>query len=168
MTDPDFIDELFVERYPGSKTEIRSAAISAGRQENAARSAPHPLFDPETWGDPRVKTIAGRPTELYTVGSFARALGRQVVTIRKWERDGRIPVPPYRMPGRAGPRGDAGARRYYSQKSILSALEAFKEYGFLYAVRVDWASDDAKNMSLKIAEAWKQEIIEFNNTIANK
>lgn len=157
MTDGDFIDELFVGKYPGSSQPRKLS----GAQTNAATAAPSPLFDPETWGDPRMKTIGGKPVELYAVGALARALGRKSVTIRRWESQGYIPRPPYRLPGRPGPRGDSGARRYYSRRSIETAMHAFQRHGFLYAVRVDWDSQDAQDMRDEISAAWQQEIAEF-------
>ena len=44
---------------------------------------------------PRVLLAGGRPVEFWLIESFATALGRSPITIRRWERQGLIPRCPF-------------------------------------------------------------------------
>lgn len=81
------------EFFPGSKTRIPSTPTQA--QEMTTTSS----TKEDSW-DSRVKTynMQGIPTEFFEVGSLAKALNRQVVTVRLWERNGTIPKSMYRSP----------------------------------------------------------------------
>lgn len=107
--------------YPGStraivrhpnRTEARKDAIG---------------LDPDWDKDPKVFETADGPTEFFTIGDLARALGRRPVTIRKWERDGVIPQAQYQIPGRDNdPRG---RRRLYTRKQVEGMVRVAAEEG---------------------------------------
>jgi hypothetical protein len=78
---------------------------------------------------PRKYVVAGVETEFFTVGHLARALGRQPVTIRKWEREGIIPKSTYQSPGRDDdPRG---RRRLYTRAQVEGMVRIAHEEGVL-------------------------------------
>lgn len=78
---------------------------------------------------PRKYVVGGVEMEFFTVGQLARALGRQPVTIRKWEREGVIPRSTYQSPGRDDdPRG---RRRLYSRKQVEGIVRIATEEGVL-------------------------------------
>lgn len=65
-------------------------------------------------------------TELYSIGELAKALGREVVTVRKWETDGTIPLPIY---VKNGSDGKHGRRRLYSAAQICGMVRIANEEG---------------------------------------
>jgi hypothetical protein len=78
---------------------------------------------------PRKYVVAGVSTEFFTVGNLASALGRQAVTIRKWEREGVIPKSTYQSPGRDDdPRG---RRRLYTREQVEGIVKIAAEEGVL-------------------------------------
>lgn len=117
------------EFYPGSSKAIV-------RHPN--RSAPHPKrrgtgVDPEWDANPRIYPTPEGPTEFFTLGQLARALGRQSVTIRKWEREGIIPKAQYQVPGRNNdPRG---RRRLYTRKQVEGIVRIAEEEGLFANTR---------------------------------
>jgi hypothetical protein len=73
--------------------------------------------------------VAGVETEFFTVGDLAKALGRQPVTIRKWEREGVIPKSTYQSPGRDD--DVRGRRRLYTREQIEGMVRIAHEEGVL-------------------------------------
>ncbi len=156
----DLIGEMFTDRYPGSKTIVRAVAT---KEEKPMTIQAH--YEKQVWGQPTIKTIRGVRTELYSAGCFARALGRSLVTIRSWERQGRIPKAPYALASTtAGPRGESVKRRYYTEASIVSALNAFSDAGLLDVRRIDWDSPEAIGVTARITLEWGNEIAAFNES----
>lgn len=139
----DLIDEAFADLdqfYPGSRRKRRQRAPSA--------SAPDSLG----WDhSPIVRTLAGRPVDMFQVGALAEALTRPVVTIRTWERKGYIPTAPYRW--RSGVGGKQAGKRLYSRSIIQSTVDAFRAHGVLDARRIDWEQSTA--LSIQLFEEWK-------------
>ena len=160
MGDDDLIGELFTTTYPGSKRVVRSILST---REAGRMTAIQAHYEKAVWGQPTIKTIRGVRIELYSIGCFARALGRSLVTIRSWERLGRIPPAPYALPSTtAGPRGVSTKRRYYSEASIISALNAFSDAGLLDVRRIDWETPEARELTERISREWSLEIASFN------
>ena len=59
------------------------------------------LYEESDWdATPMVKSLKGVETEFFTIGDLARAVNRQPVTIRSWERKGYLPKTPYRSAGK--------------------------------------------------------------------
>lgn len=66
----------------------------------------------------------GEPTEFFTIETFAAALGRSPATVRRWEREGRLPRARYRKPSR----DHRGERRLYTAHQLtLARLAAERE-----------------------------------------
>ena len=72
---------------------------------------------------PRPYTVNGTSLDLYAIGDLARMLGREPVTIRKWERLGILPKTPYTI---AYP-NLLGARRLYTADMILGIVRIARE-----------------------------------------
>lgn len=66
--------------------------------------------------------LNGEKVTMYSIGEIARRLGRDPQTIRKWERDGVIPVAMFR---------DVKNRRMYTQEQIEAIVKIAKEEGIL-------------------------------------
>lgn len=49
---------------------------------------------------PKEYTINGRPIHLYEISEVGREIGRDALTLRKWERKGIIPKPLFTFKGR--------------------------------------------------------------------
>lgn len=157
----DVIDGLFDARYPGSSQKRKS--LLSGRSTTGAGNigAIQQTYETEAWGKPVTKTIKGTPVDLYSIGCFARAIDRSIPTIRVWERKGRIPKAPYVFPGAPGPRGDSVSRRYYSEKSIVAVLDAFRDLG-LTDIFIDWSSPEAKQFTARVTQEWAEEVASWS------
>lgn len=97
--------------YPGS-----SHVIPRHPNRGNERARTSLAIDP-TWDErPLVFDVGGKEMEFFTVGQFARALGRRPPTIRQWEREGIIPLATFQIPGKDD---DArGRRRLYSRAQV--------------------------------------------------
>lgn len=104
--------------YPGS-TPPRNAVLDKG-EDDWLNSLPY-----------KELLVGHEVRRFYTVGSLARALGKQPVTIRSWESKGWIPAAGYRtqtprseqIPGKV-PKG----KRLYSQEQVVFLAEAYEKY----------------------------------------
>jgi hypothetical protein len=100
---------------------------------------------------PRKYVVAGVETEFYTLGNLARALGRQSVTIRKWEREGIIPKSTYQSPGRDDdPRG---RRRLYTREQIEGIVRIAHEEGVLVSHQKPLK---ATNFTVRVVDLFKR------------
>jgi hypothetical protein len=122
------IDEQFAaigeQYYPGSTRPLV-------RHPNRLNTEAAPsAADPGAWdAKPRKGVVGGVETDFYTVGDLAKALGRQPVTIRKWEREGIIPKSVYQSPGRDG--DVRGRRRLYTREQVEGMARIAAEEGVL-------------------------------------
>lgn len=145
----DFIDKSFADLdvyYPGSKQKRKEKV--APKQE---------VFPDSQWDSrPRITTLPnGRDIEMFTIGAIASALGRPVITIRAWLKEGYLPAAPYRLPAKKNIHGeDHQGRRLYSRAMVEKVVELFDTAGLLYVKRIDWALH--RKLSTEIAEAWSQ------------
>jgi hypothetical protein len=143
----DFIDELFSaadEYYPGSKRKRRDT-------EKKTRSD----LEIKSWDSrPYVKPLPnGKDIELFTLGALAEALGRPIITVRHWTKEGYIPQAPYRLPAKEDKNGTLRkGRRLYSRAMIEAAVEIFDKNGLLDLIRVEWSNH--QRVVLDISEAW--------------
>ena len=143
----DFIESMFSDvdpYYPGSKRK-RKEKVEPKRE-----------VEPESAWDsrPRITTLpSGEDIELFTIGAVASALGRPVITIRAWIKEGYLPAAPYRLPAKKNINGkDHQGRRLYSRAMVEKVVELFGKSGLLYVKRIDW--DLHRQLSNEIAEAW--------------
>jgi hypothetical protein len=143
----DLIDSTFSdleEFYPGSK---RKRKVSEPKKREI-----EPL---QGWDSkPYVKTLPnGKDVEMFTIGALAEALGRPVITIRTWIKEGYLPASPYRLPSKKNIRGeDQMGRRLYTRSMIEIVIELFEKAGLIYIKRIEWAEN--KQLTNEIAEAW--------------
>ena len=103
--------------------------------------------------NPIKKTLPnGRDMEFYTIGALAVALGRPLVTIRYWMKEGYLPAPSYRLGDKTDATGkEIKGRRLYSRAQIDVAVELFGKAGFLNKTRIQWPNEQLTDA---IAEAW--------------
>lgn len=143
----DLIESTFSDLdvfYPGSKRKRKT-------QEPKKRE----IEPVQGWdAKPYMKTLPnGRDVEMFTIGALAEALGRPVITIRTWIKEGYLPASPYRLPSKKNIRGeDQMGRRLYSRSMIEIVIELFGKAGLLYIKRIEWAEN--KQLTNDIADAW--------------
>lgn len=111
--DAEFAD-VGAQYYPGSSKVI-------GHVETKEKTT-------KDWdSQPRMYNVRGVETEFFTVGQLAMALGRQAVTVRKWEREGTIPKAQFIAPSN-DPRGK---RRLYTREQVEGMIRIAADEGVL-------------------------------------
>lgn len=99
MPFPDTVDietEVNLDLYPGSRRVRRGL----GREDDPDETAGTEDIDAILSSVPsRTMTVRGEEVEFWSISALALALGRQVVTMRKWEQRGHLPAAPYRSRG---------------------------------------------------------------------
>jgi hypothetical protein len=94
---------------------------------------------------PRRYLAKGVEREFYTIGELAKALGRQVVTVRKWEREGILPASQFVVNAYIlGPGGEPvtddlgrkvenkrGRRRLYTAEQVVGIVQIAADEGIL-------------------------------------
>jgi hypothetical protein len=155
MTD-DLIDSTFADLdsyYPGSKRKRKPV------------TAKKPEIETDTNWDSRPvkKTLPnGRDLEMFTIGALAAAVGRPIVSIRAWIKEGYLPASPYRLPTKKDVNGkDHAGRRLYSRAMVEKLVEILDKAGLLQTKRIEWPLH--RQVSLDIAEAWGQIRANENN-----
>ncbi|MCA1783612.1 MAG: hypothetical protein ABR616_15720 [Dermatophilaceae bacterium] len=113
VPDPEEVETQ--ERYPGSKQALKPVGRDDLEDDD-------PVGEVEWGGSPRVYTLGGVKTEFYTIGALAKALRREVVTLRKWEQKGYMPEAPYRAPGK-GTKQD----RLYTRAHIEGMVKILRD-----------------------------------------
>lgn len=141
----DFIEASFAdleEYYPGSKRKRRTPI------------EPKVKVELEWDAKPFSKTLPnGKKVDMYTIGALASALGRPIITLRSWMKEGYLPTPPYRLPSKVDKNGEERqGRRLYTKPMIEATVELFKQNGLLYTKRVEWSTN--RHLAHEIAEAW--------------
>lgn len=129
------------EYYPNSKRKRRVKEEKVNKKDS-------------DWTiNPIKKTLPnGRDMEFYTIGALAVALGRPLVTIRYWMKEGYLPAPSYRLGDKTDATGkEIKGRRLYSRAQIDVAVELFGKAGALDKTRIKWPN---QKLTDAIAEAW--------------
>lgn len=144
----DLIDELFAadddKYYPGSRRERR-----------AAPPPPPPKAEDEWDAKPIRKRLRnGREIEFFEIGDLAAALGRPVVTIRRWERLGYIPTAPYRSRPVLVQGERRQGNRLYSRAIVEATVSAFGSRGLMGKQRLEWGA--LNDLSIGLFEEWKR------------
>lgn len=143
----DFIENSFSdleEFYPGSKR----------KRKPLVKKEPDVKLD-KTWdAKPYKKTLPnGKDIEMFTIGALSAAVGRPVITIRTWIKEGYIPASPYRLPDTVDKYGKSRpGRRMWSRAMIETLIEKLDKAGLLTVKRIEWP--EYRNLSNEIAEAW--------------
>ena len=148
MTD-DLIDSMFSDvdqYYPGSKR----------KRKPIVAKKPEVELDLHWDAKPIKKTLPnGRDLEMFTIGALAAALGRPVITLRAWIKEGYLPAAPYRLPSTKDVNGkDHQGRRLYSRAMVEKVVEILRTVGLLEVKRIEWSLH--RQVSNDIAEAWTQ------------
>lgn len=154
----DEIDKLFEDLdayYPGSKRKRKEKVVKPPEVE------PDLAWDTKPY---KKKLPNGNEIEMFTIGALASALGRPVITIRTWIKEGYLPASPYRLPTKKNSKGeDHQGRRLYSRAMVEAVIELFDSAGLLHTKRVEWSLH--RQLSNEIAEAWSE--IRANENNAN-
>ena len=148
MTD-DLIDSMFSDvdqYYPGSKR----------KRKPVVAKKPEVELDLNWDAKPIKKTLPnGRDLEMFTIGAIAAALGRPVITLRAWIKEGYLPAAPYRLPSTKDVNGkEHQGRRLYSRAMVERVVEILRTAGLLEIKRIEWSLH--RQVSIDIAEAWTQ------------
>lgn len=128
------------EFYPGSKQRRQEPVV--------VDEAP-----PQPWdANPIVRTIRGKEMSFYGIGALAQALGRSIVGVRLWERQGLIPKAPYRMPDHKGGKG----KRLYTRAVIEATVAEFARMGLMEpGARVRWEGEH-QDLTARLVERWTE------------
>jgi len=122
-----------LDRAPGSKQKRRETTAVADKRRKKI------LGQSNGWDEnPIVKTLKGVETEVFTIGAFAEALEKQIVTIRLWEKKGYIPIAPYRLRSKSLNGKKVNGNRVYTRALIEITIEEFANRGLLGTARVEW------------------------------
>lgn len=127
--------------YPGSRQALKRIDDESAEDDDSG--------DVDWDSSPRVYTIGGKSTELFTIGALAKALRREVVTLRKWEQKGYLPPAQYRSPGNPNP--EPGQRpkhdRLYTRDQVEGLIRILREEKLLNPrkkMRIDQTDFPAK------------------------
>ena len=132
--------------YPGSKR----------KRKPVVAKKPEVELDLNWDAKPIKKTLPnGRDLEMFTIGAIAAALGRPVITMRAWIKEGYLPAAPYRLPSTKDVNGkEHQGRRLYSRAMVERVVEILRTAGLLEIKRIEWSLH--RQVSIDIAEAWTQ------------
>lgn len=139
------------EYYPGSKRKRREAPEA--RQERVQEERRQARED-EPWDAHPIEVWIG-PTkyEMFRIGALAKALGRDSVTIRTWQRKGWLPRNSYQTRPVKGSRGDAG-RRLFTRAQIEGIVQIAKEEGLMEG-RARPPKPIDTNFTTRVIAAWR-------------
>jgi hypothetical protein len=137
---------------PGSKKKRREMSPAAEARKVKAQ---------EGWdSNPIKKVLNGKDVEFFTINALAEALGKEVVTIRRWEAKGYIPKAPYRLRSKTLNGKKVGGSRVYTRDLIESAIQEFESRGLLGSARVEWNLHGS--LTIRLTERWKQLVADKN------
>ena len=146
--DMDLLDKVFSdieEFYPGSKRKRKEKITPAARVIEV------------DWNRPATsKTLPnGMKVDMYTIGALSDALGRPIVTLRSWMKEGYVPTSPYRLPTKKDKNGvERKGRRLYTRPMIEAAVAEFSAVGLLNVKRIEWPIH--QDLYLKILDSWNR------------
>jgi hypothetical protein len=135
-----------LEYIPGSKKKRREPDPKVSQRKSVG--------DSDWDARPIMKSLGGQEVEVFTIGALAQALGKQIVTIRLWERKGYIPRAPYRLRSKSLKGQKTGGNRVYTRALIESAIEEFNRRGLLGSARVEW--NQHENLTNVLVQRWKE------------
>jgi hypothetical protein len=137
-----------LDKLPGSiRPRRESNPVADKRRANL-------LDESNGWdANPTIKILQGVETEIFTIGAFADALGKKVVTIRFWENKGYIPIAPYRLRSKTLQGKKVNGNRVYTRELIEIAIEEFNRRGLLGSARVEWSQ--LGDLTEALVRRWK-------------
>jgi len=137
-----------LETAPGSRKPRRSDTPVAQKKRAQA------FGESNGWDEnPIIKTFNGKEVELFTLGALAQALEKKVVTIRLWEKNGYIPIAPYRLRSKSLNGKKVNGNRVYTRELIEIVVEEFAKRGLLGSARVEWKQHS--DLTDAIVARWK-------------
>jgi hypothetical protein len=140
-----------LDKAPGSKQPRRETSPVADKRRAKA------FGESNGWdAKPTMKTLQGKETEIFTIGALAQALEKQIVTIRLWEKNGYIPVAPYRLRSKTLNGSKVSGNRVYTRELIEIAIEEFENRGLLGSARVEWKQHE--NLTETLIRRWREAV----------
>jgi hypothetical protein len=119
---------------PGSKKTRRPASTETGTKRGKLSK------ESNGWDEnPTIKLLKGVETEVFPISALAKALDKQIVTIRLWEKKGYIPIAPYRLRSKSLKGNKVMGNRVYTRVLIEITIEEFAKRGLLGSARVEWS-----------------------------
>jgi len=140
------ISERRRERY-ANDPEYRGKVLQRSREYREEQRSQGRVRLPKYAHGRKFETGNGGSIELFTIGAFARAIGRSVQCVNHWERQGIMPKTPYRL--LQGSDGRERWFRFYTREQANVVLEIIGEKG-----RLDPPIDIAA-MNKAIMEGWR-------------
>lgn len=138
-----------LDKRPGSRHARVSTSSTADRKRAKV------MGESNGWDEnPILKTLGGKEVEFFTIGAFAQALEKQVVTMRYWEKKGYIPVAPYRLKSKTLNGQKVNGNRVYTRELINIVREEFEKRGLLGTARVEW--NQHHDLTNVIVRRWKE------------
>jgi hypothetical protein len=143
----DIIDAFKgLEYVPGSKRK---------RVDPTANAFKPTVTESTGWDEnPIRKMLNGQETEVFTIGALAAALGKQIVTVRLWERKGFIPLAPYRLRSKTLNGKKTGGNRVYTRPLIEAAIDEFARRGLIGSARIEWSQHE--DLTDALVRRWKE------------
>lgn len=134
-----------LDRIPGSKQPRRAPVANAKKKPSKESSG---------WDEnPKIKLLKGVETEVFSIGALAKALDKQIVTIRLWEKKGYIPIAPYRLRSKNLNGNKVMGNRVYTRVLIEIAIEEFQKRGLIGSARVEWT--EHTDLTEALVKRWK-------------
>jgi len=138
-----------LDKAPGSKQSRKPETPAAEKQRKKA------FGESNGWdNNPVVKFFRGKETELFTIGALAKALEKEIVTIRLWEKKGYLPSSPFRLKPKKLNGNKVKGNRVYTRELIEIAIEEFEKRNLIGVKRVEW--NEHKDLPNAIALRWKE------------
>lgn len=133
MKDPlSYFDDLpkFPGKTPPKNQPVANSTVTHGLDRyNGAKS--------------KTYIINGVSQQFFTIGEFAKALGRKAGTIRMWEHRGILPKANFRTPPPKGPQlpgKESKGRRLYSLTQLDFMLDTVERYRLDDPLNPQWES----------------------------
>lgn len=93
--------------------------------------------------------VNGKFQEMYTIEEIANRLGRQPQTVRKWEKQGLLPVSQYKIDNN---RRFGGYTRLYTLEQVIGIVDVIEHNNFVQGTN----AADRKKISQELLLAMKK------------
>jgi hypothetical protein len=150
---PDPVDELFGDLIDNPESE--ASQDYPGRRKPVNRPDKSKVEEDVTppWDDRPLHLVhKGQVREWFTIRHLAKALGRKEVTIRSWEKKGRMPQTPFRTaPPRNSNLATAVGRRLWTREQIEGVVKIAEEEGVIVNMK---QSPPTQRFALRVAHLY--------------